>query len=124
MTAASVWGNAVDPDRLAAVYTRRRSTPAQRAASRANGRLGGRFGHLGGLPPRYVGDVRERRAASARAARARGVDRAAAESEWAADPTGLTWSLDARHLFAADLDYLAAIAAGLTPPPNHPSNRR
>lgn len=69
---------------------------------------------LGGRPQLYVGDDRRtRRAAAARAARARNVDRAAAEAEWRDDPTGLTWSTGARRLFAADLDRLAAAAAGL-----------
>lgn len=100
---ASAWGDAVAPDRVAAVYKRR---PKPQRGPRPG---------VGGRPQLYVGDVRERRAAAMRAARARGVDPVAARAAVAADPSGVTWSHDTRRWFAAELDRWAAAMAGLTP---------
>lgn len=98
----SVWGDAVDPGRLSAVYTRPPKPPKDRTG-------------IGGPPPIYVGDVRQRRAACERARRARGLDRDAAHAEMAADPSGLTWSTATRRVFATELDEWAAACAGLKP---------
>lgn len=108
---ASVWGDVIDPGRLAAVYTR----PPKPRAPRAAG------ANRGGRPQQYVGDVRERRAACERARRARDVDPAAARAEVAADPSGITWATGTRRWFAAELDRWAAACAGLKPAPVPPN---
>jgi hypothetical protein len=96
---SSPFDGIVDPDRIAAVYTRR---PKDRSG-------------VGGRPQQYVGDVKQRRAACERARRARGVDPAAARAEIEADPSGITWTIGTRRWFAAELDRWAAACAGLNP---------
>lgn len=69
-------------------------------------------GRRGGPVPTYAGDRRQRRAASARAARAAGIDRDAVGVELTADPAGVSWSIQARRLFAVECDRLEVVLSG------------
>lgn len=66
-----------------------------------------------GRPRVHSGQTeRERRAQSARSARARDIDRPSAVAEIAADPTGRSWSTSARRLFVVECDRLALVMTG------------